>query len=382
MEILNTYVYFFGRLKQVVGPFLAPLKYILVIVFAGFVLLSLAPLFLGNSFQSLVVKSSSMEPTIPAGALVFVRATPSVSPGDVVTFRNPKDPQNKFTHRVVRIENNIITTKGDANDQPDPWKLTPKDIVGKAVFSVPYLGYLVAFSKTPLGFAILILLPALLIIVSELATIKNELEKKYAEKYKNNTVAISLALISSSLVISVGSTHAYFWASETSANNLISAGAWSSAIVINEFMPDPSAVADADGEWLELYNTTGDAIDLSGWELKDANGDSHTISGPLSIATGGYLVLCRNDESSDNGGVPCDYEYADFILANDDDEIILKNDLGDEVDRVEYTGAFPFGNGISAELKDPSLHNNNKDNWEAAATTYGDGDYGTPGAAN
>ena len=35
-------------------------------------------------------------------------------------------------------------------------------------------------------------------------------------------------------------------------------------IVINEIIPDPSAVSDANGEWFEVANTTAGAIDIDG----------------------------------------------------------------------------------------------------------------------
>lgn len=40
-------------------------------------------------------------------------------------------------------------------------------------------------------------------------------------------------------------------------------------IIITEIMANSAAVADADGEWFEIFNTTGTAIDLSGWTISD-----------------------------------------------------------------------------------------------------------------
>ena len=49
-------------------------------------------------------------------------------------------------------------------------------------------------------------------------------------------------------------------------------------VVINEIIQNPAAVADAAGEWFELYNATGAAIDINGWTIADAGTDSHIIT--------------------------------------------------------------------------------------------------------
>lgn len=44
----------------------------------------------------------------------------------------------------------------------------------------------------------------------------------------------------------------------------LAVSAYAGQIVINELMADPSAVSDADGEWLELHNRTDAPIDVGG----------------------------------------------------------------------------------------------------------------------
>ena len=111
------------------------------------------------------------------------------------------------------------------------------------------------------------------------------------------------------------------------------------AVVITEFMPNPAAVTDANGEWLELFNAGDVAVDLAGWQLEDDGTNSHTIQGPLVIEPGQYLVLGNNDESATNGGVTVAYKYSAYVLANSEDEIVLLDGAGHEVDRVAYTAA-------------------------------------------
>jgi hypothetical protein len=160
------------------------------------------------------------------------------------------------------------------------------------------------------------------------------------------------------------------------------------AIVINEIMQNPQVVSDAAGEFIELHNTGAAAVDLNGWELRDAGTDRHTINngGPLWLAPGGYLVLGRNADPSANGGVPVTYSYSGFTLGNAADEVILLDPAGREVDRVAYDGgpAFPNPSGASMQLIHPHADNNAGVNWRTAIALWpgSAGDSGTPGAVN
>jgi len=94
------------------------------------------------------VESPSMEPTINKGSYVFVMKQPSYSLGDIITFKSSQSTLI-VTHRIVKIEkifNTIfITTKGDSNEYPDSNLVSLNEILGKVVFSIPYLGTCVSF---------------------------------------------------------------------------------------------------------------------------------------------------------------------------------------------------------------------------------------------
>jgi len=155
-------------------------------------------------------------------------------------------------------------------------------------------------------------------------------------------------------------------------------------VVITEIMANPSAVSDSAGEWFEIFNTTDNDIDINGWTIQDADNDSHTINngGPLILAAGGYLVLGNNADTASNGGVAVDYQYSGFILANSADEVILSNSAGGIEDSVFYDGSFPLASGASMEVIDPAADNENAANWQAATTSFGDGDLGSPGSGD
>ena len=169
-------------------------------------------------------------------------------------------------------------------------------------------------------------------------------------------------------------------------------------IVINEIMLDPLAVADGFGEWIEIYNTSNANININGWTLEDEGtpGESHLIDNgmALNVAPGDYVVLCANDDPVVNGGVTCDYEYSNFNLMSTGDEVILVDDgvTPQIIARVAYDDGttFPVTSGASMvyipSAQPPTagyyLDNNVAAQWGTSTSTYGDGDYGTPGAQN
>ena len=153
-------------------------------------------------------------------------------------------------------------------------------------------------------------------------------------------------------------------------------------IVITEIMPNPGAVSDSYGEWIEIHNTTDSTIDIAGWMIKDAGSDEHVISNDamfILVVPGDYFILARNGNEALNGGLVADYAYTGFTLSNSEDEIILTDAAGAVVDEVHYTNAWAFGNSIAMEIHDLESNNNVAENWYASTVQYGDGDYGTPG---
>jgi predicted extracellular nuclease len=154
-------------------------------------------------------------------------------------------------------------------------------------------------------------------------------------------------------------------------------------LVINEIMQNPAAVFDSNGEWFEVYNNTAGPVDLIGLTIKDNDFDTHTIGSSVVVAAGDFAVLARNADFATNGGVTADYQYSNFFLGNSADEVVIE-DGGVEIDRVNYDGgpSFPDPTGAAMALNDTANDNNDGSNWCTASTTYGDGDSGTPGAAN
>ena len=155
------------------------LTYIIYAIVIIFAFLAISAKFSFFGIRMLVVKSGSMEPTIKTGSLVIDKIESNYKIGDIVTFKNRDKEMETTTHRITNeeVQGNIklFTTKGDANDSLDSAKLLPDQILGKVIFKIPYLGYIVAFSRTWPGVIILIIIPATIIIYDEANNIKKEI---------------------------------------------------------------------------------------------------------------------------------------------------------------------------------------------------------------
>ena len=134
----------------------------------GFVLTillaSVVPLAFGD--RSLVVRSGSMAPAIDTGDVVVVRpiAPATARVGDIVTF----DSHGKLTSHRVRATgrrgaNLTFTTQGDANTGQEHWKVPASGRIGRVMYRVPKLGFVVVRVQSPAGRFVLIIVPALLL---------------------------------------------------------------------------------------------------------------------------------------------------------------------------------------------------------------------------
>ena len=134
-----------------------------------------------------IVMSGSMEPAIKTGSIVLMR--PAVHPllvSDIITFGKDTRTDIPTTHRVLEVRSQegqyVYKTKGDANNDPDTAEVLQNTVLGKVFFSIPYLGYILDMAKKPIGFVLLIVIPALLIIGDEIHTIWTEIQKRRRNK--------------------------------------------------------------------------------------------------------------------------------------------------------------------------------------------------------
>lgn len=116
-----------------------------------------------------IVKSGSMEPTIMTGSICFVNHHAKFSDtksGDIITFKFGEN--DMATHRAVAIENDGIRTKGDANETEDASLVTEAIFVGKTIFHIPKVGYLVMKLRSRNGIVMLIAFMILLVLIGRL----------------------------------------------------------------------------------------------------------------------------------------------------------------------------------------------------------------------
>ena len=84
----------------------------------------------------LVVVTGSMEPEIGEEELIIIKEENEYNVGDIITYENDN---YLVTHRIIKINDNEIITKGDANNEED-LKISENQIVGKVIYHSKALG--------------------------------------------------------------------------------------------------------------------------------------------------------------------------------------------------------------------------------------------------
>ena len=111
---------------------------------------------------------------------------------------------------------------------------------------------------------------------------------------------------------------------------LVGVGVYAQGIAINE-VAWAGAVSNTSDEWIELYNPTDSAVDLSGWILTfgdhviDLGGAVNT-----TIEPGGYFLLERTDDDTVSD-VPADLIYTNTLI-NDGMMLNLLDQTGAVID--------------------------------------------------
>lgn len=274
-----------------------------------------------QSISAYVITSGSMQPSIPVGSIVIAQSENSYSVGDIVTFKPTENKDHNVTHRIVGYEGNMFITKGDANQDPDLGRIESSQIAGKKVLTIPYLGYLVNFAKTPQGFVILVIIPATIIVYEELKVILREIKKtlkKISDRGEGRVgnkamlfrrAALIFPMTGFIFILTALST-SYFSDHEDSFQNVLGIAntygqnntstpspspspsstpappAQTETVVINEFMANPQE----GNEWVEIYNATGSPVDITNWKFVDL-ADNQKVMGAAVIPAGGYYVF-------------------------------------------------------------------------------------------
>ncbi len=145
----------------------------------------------------------------------------------------------------------------------------------------------------------------------------------------------------------------------------------SAAVVISEIMYDLSEGSDSGREWIEIWNSGSESVDISGWKFfeENTNHGVTALEGGTILSAGGYALIVSDPAKfkADYPGFSGILFDSSFSLENTSEEIALKDSGGGVVDFVTYTKEWgAAGDGTSLQKVGAT--------WIAALPT--------PGAAN
>lgn len=146
-----------------------------------------------GGYSMYVVMSGSMNPAFDTGSLVMEKQVDKsiLKSGDIITYV-PANSQNvSVTHRIVKVNKGdklSFITKGDANNVNDAETIYPENVLGKVVFSIPYIGYLMYYVRTKLGTMLLIIVPGALIMLYEIRNLFCAFKEDLKEKIAKNEI--------------------------------------------------------------------------------------------------------------------------------------------------------------------------------------------------
>ncbi|MEX0616600.1 MAG: signal peptidase I [Candidatus Woykebacteria bacterium] len=269
-------------------------------IIVAFVMLALVALAanipLPQGYRLLVVQTGSMEPAMPVGSVVLTRSSADFAApmpmtrflvGDIITYEAGRN--NFVSHRVVEIvERNgqfFYRTKGDANKKADQKLIAEKDVMGEVFLTAPYVGRFVNFTKEPIGYFLMILIPSLYVILSEVWVFISELRRT---RIKPPTLSGQSATLSVALLIAVSSfyfvagTAAYFSDTANSTNNIFTTAEFFSSVPLEcadiELARDPISGTSAGDH---LNGTVGNDLifGLEGSDTINGNGGDDCIVG-------------------------------------------------------------------------------------------------------
>jgi hypothetical protein len=153
-------------------------------------------------------------------------------------------------------------------------------------------------------------------------------------------------------------------------------------IIITEVFADPSPRVELpEAEYIELFNRSATAFDLTGWLLTDG---SSAASLSTTLPPGGYLIVTSSAAATNFAWYGTVLGTSTFpSLNNAGDVVMLKNAAGLTIDSVKFTDRWYRDDtkkegGWSLELIDPNNPCGEEDNWAASEDVSG----GTPGKEN
>jgi Lamin Tail Domain/CHU_C Type IX secretion signal domain len=155
-------------------------------------------------------------------------------------------------------------------------------------------------------------------------------------------------------------------------------------IVIDEIMADPTPMIGLpNNEWIELRNTSSSAINLQGWRIGDATGQS----GPMpnfTLQPDSFVIVCTGSAATAMLSFGAAMAVTGFpSLDNDGDQLFLRAANGRTIHAVVYSVSWyqnqlKKDGGWTLEMIDVRSPCTGSGNWKASINAQG----GTPGKKN
>jgi len=155
-------------------------------------------------------------------------------------------------------------------------------------------------------------------------------------------------------------------------------------IVIDEIMADPSPqIGLPNYEWIELKNVSPLAVNLQGWRIGDASGQSGAMP-DFTLQPDSSVIVCTGSAVAALSAFGKTISVTSFpSLDNDGESLYLKSSSGMIIYAVAYSSAWykneiKKDGGWTLEMIDTKNPCTGSDNWKASADESG----GTPGRIN
>lgn len=141
------------------------------------------------------------------------------------------------------------------------------------------------------------------------------------------------------------------------------------SVVVNELAWMGSADSSSD-EWIELYNTTANDIDLAGWTIEDDGSTTYAITSGVIAAHSYFLIEDAQEATSVEADI-----VIPMSLGNTGDSLVLMDETQTVIDTVnESAGPWYAGDNTTKatmERKDPGTSSEEPTNWDNATTGNG-----------
>ncbi len=155
--------------------------YTMAFAVVAILLAATLPAFAG--FHTVIVYGGSMGDALPAGSVAITKPVDATAleTGDIIAVGGHAGGL-PILHRIVGIEEasdgRVLTTRGDKNEANDRLPISVAGQGDRLVYHIPWIGYILAFSRSALGFSLLVGIPLFVWVVREIANVTGAISRR------------------------------------------------------------------------------------------------------------------------------------------------------------------------------------------------------------